>query len=324
MASGLPMARCASRASTARAAFEFLNHLHHRPCDAHTPVVVHEWTHAGLGNALGQLILSLQFAALHNRTLVTVEFARGTNSPWVWTNSTGFTPHDVYWPSSCDEFAVKHGVRSFVGAIRMREPSACPSWGCSWANIVPESAVTAGVGSSECVFDWYAHLTHFILRPSLSLMDWVKEVGLMSCSRALCGAASSSDARNGGIEQGGVPPRRVSRASGWLSTQAQQHSDASHRERFTMQAAAIAHASHPAPHAQSAKATGAHPADKIEATGVDGWRPPFASGLATALQLLPATGQHAQVLSVHLRSADACEGVRPYEQRPACVYSSVP
>ena len=44
--------------------------LHFRPCDAHTPVVIHDWVYAGFGNALGQLLLSLHFAAQHGRTLV--------------------------------------------------------------------------------------------------------------------------------------------------------------------------------------------------------------------------------------------------------------
>ena len=48
--------RCSPGNSSARdAVFAHLARLHRRPCDRDTPVVVHTFTHAGLGNALGQL-----------------------------------------------------------------------------------------------------------------------------------------------------------------------------------------------------------------------------------------------------------------------------
>ena len=52
------MASCNPRTWT-RPAFEHLRELHFRECNPHTPVVRHELMHAGLGNAIGQLVLAL-------------------------------------------------------------------------------------------------------------------------------------------------------------------------------------------------------------------------------------------------------------------------
>ena len=139
--------------SGARSVFDYLQRVHHRPCSADTPVVVHEWTNAGLGNALSTLLLSFHFGILHNRTLVTTGAYRN-HQQWIWTNGTGFDPSDVYWPSSCDAFASSSasGVRVFRSPVRMRAPAACPAYSCAWANVLPSAM------ERMCVMSWCTRL----------------------------------------------------------------------------------------------------------------------------------------------------------------------
>ena len=168
------------------AVFDYLQRLHFGVCTPQTAVVVHSWAHAGLGNALGQLLLSLQFAALHNRVLV-ISTASESDS-WVWLNNSGFHPHDLIWPSSCDLLAREMGShRIFTHRLQMNN-IFCPTYGCPWANAVPEPF------SNLCVMNWYSHLLDFILRPSKGMHDWLAEYAAPPvCGPELCGANGEAD-----------------------------------------------------------------------------------------------------------------------------------
>ena len=164
--------QCRDSQESLERAFSLLARLHHRPCTKDTPVVVHHFTHAGLGNAIGQLLLSLHFAALHERTLVLSPL-----TDWVWTNGTGFDATDLFWPSSCDVLARRSigDAKAFTRAIRMRG-IFCPSYGCTWANVLPSPV------ADLCMVTWFSHLTNFILRPSGRMMAWLQATAQPACS----------------------------------------------------------------------------------------------------------------------------------------------
>ena len=103
-------------------------------------IVVHCVDNAGLGNAIGQLLLSLQFAALHDRTLVLGTRDNNASHSWVWTNNTDLQPSDIFWPSSCDRHLHEGGLKwnkDMTFAVHMHGIH-CPTYGCTWANAVPE------------------------------------------------------------------------------------------------------------------------------------------------------------------------------------------
>lgn len=207
---------CEVDATSSSRVFAYMQRLHHRPCTADTPVVIHEWTHAGLGNALGQLLLSFHFALLHNRSLVTSSAGVRNPQEWVWTNGTGLLPTDVFWPSSCDALsaASSTGAHVFRHVIRMRAPASCPAYGCPWANALPVGFY------SMCIMAWYTQLTGFLLRPSERLTAPIVEVGRRSCAPPLCGDRSPQDER--------APARS------WLAERTRRFDEAVSAERALM------------------------------------------------------------------------------------------
>ena len=158
-------------------AFEHLHDLHFRQCTWRTPVLIHRFTHAGVANALGQLLLSLHYATLHGRTLVidpsAVPDADG-RSNWVWSNGTGLSPTDIAWPSSCDRLAMRRhrherDAVGFIDAQFMPDSYPCPAYTCSWANTLP----TPFGGAGLCVAAWHSLLAQFLIRPSSGLIRWL-------------------------------------------------------------------------------------------------------------------------------------------------------
>ena len=203
--------------------------LHHRPCrPGETLVVFHELANVGLGNSLSQLVVALHFAALHGRMLVAVRGRTHDKEPmpmssWVWSNGTGFLPSDVYWPSACELLLQENpSVRSSLPGIRMHEGTACPAWGCAWANALPPEV--GSVPGARCVVTaWYRQLTRFLLRPSERLTAAVAHAGRSSCDARLCG--------DGGSDGGG----------GWLDERARRLQRAGEGERRSMAEAAREH-----------------------------------------------------------------------------------
>jgi hypothetical protein len=271
------MATC-SPSSSSSAAFAYLANLHFRKCDANTPVVQQQLVHAGLGNAIGQMVLGLHFAALHNRTLVVMP-----DPTWVWTNGTGFEPGDIFWPSSCDLHVKSRpdGIKgAFRHSIRMLGIN-CPTYGCSWANKLPP-----GFGSDVpgCpVYSWYSHLLTFLLRPSARLMDWLQAVGRTACQQPLCGGVRDREDDGGGGGGGGGggdgenAQRRRKRRRERSEDLLLQHLElVSRRERRLMPPLGIIMRSRVGGEAAA------------EAAGVfsPSYRPPFRSNLALRLQLL--------------------------------------
>ena len=192
-----------SSEETATAAFEYLQALHFRRCDRSTPIVVHTWTNAGLGNAIGQLLLSLQFAALHDRTLVLGTRDNNASHSWVWTNNTDLQPSDIFWPSSCDRHLHEGGLKwnkDMTFAVHMHGIH-CPTYGCTWANAVPERLQRSLYPKRLCVSSWYSHLLSFILRPSEGAMQRLVDAASPACPAELCGVASGQPLEHRGSWQ---------------------------------------------------------------------------------------------------------------------------
>ena len=170
--------------------FAHLARLHFAPCTPHTPIVVHWWAHAGLGNALGQLLLSLHFATLHGRQLV-IRRGNASSAGWVWLNASGFQPHDLLWPSSCERHAASlpEGTRHLgqIQQIQLRD-IFCPTYGCPWANALPPEFEHSGL----CVMTWYGYLLDFILRPSERMLAWLHEHAVPHCPPGLCASDASA------------------------------------------------------------------------------------------------------------------------------------
>ena len=199
----MEMERCATANATREQIFSYLASLHFAPCTLETPVVVHRWYNAGLGNALGQLLLSAHFAALHGRALVVHTDVQA----FVWLNNSGITSDDLIWPSSCQQVArsLPHGVKAFHQAIQM-QGIFCPTYGCPWAHALPPA-----FDGQLCVVTWYSHLLDFLLRPSRALMDMLDQYAAPHCDPNLCGHQSGAAVVGSGLAGG---PRRE-RQSRW-------------------------------------------------------------------------------------------------------------
>ena len=326
-------ARCSlGNTSINAAAFDFLARLHFGLCSVETPVVIYR-PKAGLGGVgftLTHLILALQFASLHRRSLVVAE-----DQPWVWSAGVQFdvrrdrnaTLADVYWPSSCEAVRstasrTRAHVRIMGPGVAARlsswssgatgvfldsltvDPSSCHNFYCAWANRVPQPF------AGQCTIWWHSRLAHFLLRPSRRLLRALRTYALIAghCPPALCGAhmrTSELSADHDGTvaAEGG---------QSWLSSQLREQRSVDATEQATVTAVTLAR------RAPSRSASGRHTRRFSPPSDVT-TRPTFRSSLRGSFLrcLLPLPNQSvgAAMVHLHLRGGDSCAPL----ERPKCV-----